>query len=60
MRFLPKYNKVKQFDTWWELSPKIITDFLKILGFQNIKITYHYQKYNGKKIKLYTVVGKRD
>ena len=59
MRFLPDYMDNTQFDTWWELSPKLITNFIKILGFTNIEITYHFQLYKGKKIKLYTVVGQR-
>ena len=59
MRFLPNVSNNNQYDTWWELSPKLISNFLKILGFKNIQITYHYQIYNCKKIKLYTVVGER-
>lgn len=59
MRFLPQPDKINQIDTWWELSPKLVQSFIKILGFTKIKTTYHYQLYKGKKIKLYTVVGHR-
>tara|TARA_B110000438_G_C15760706_1_gene627141 strand:- start:134 stop:907 length:774 start_codon:yes stop_codon:yes gene_type:complete len=59
MRFLPHISNNNQHDTWWELSPKLVSNFIKILGFENIQVTHHYQIYKGKKIKLYTVVGER-
>ena len=49
----------KPFEAWWEISPKLISEFLRILGFGRINISYHYQLYLRKKVKLYTVVGRK-
>tara|TARA_B100000959_G_C14851345_1_gene570243 strand:+ start:111 stop:887 length:777 start_codon:yes stop_codon:yes gene_type:complete len=59
MRFIPNASKMEPFETWWEMSPKLISEFLKILGFNQIKTSYHYQTYLNKKVKLYTIVANR-
>lgn len=49
--------------TWWYLPPKTIVDFLGILGFEDVNITYHQQLWRNKesneyiKLPFYTVVG---
>jgi len=48
-----------QISTWWCLSPEVICRFLGVLGFGDQVVTEHFQIYQGKRIRLYTVVGKR-
>jgi hypothetical protein len=62
IEFLPDFRTLKHKVTWWYLSPAIIVNFLGILGFEDSKVTYHYQepRYSGNvRQLLYTVVGKR-
>ncbi|BBM82482.1 class I SAM-dependent methyltransferase [Candidatus Uabimicrobium amorphum] len=59
IRFLPNAKKLQPYETWWNLSPQLIAEYLRILGFPDIHVTYHSQLYNGKKNKMYTVVGHR-
>lgn len=51
--------KNQQKTIWWYYSPKMISRFLKILGFENTSISYHYQKFLPKNINIafYTVVA---
>lgn len=48
-----------QISTWWSLSPEVICRFLGVLGFRDQVVTEHFQTFQGKRIRLYTVVGKR-
>jgi len=48
-----------EMSTWWCLSPEVICRFLEVLGFADQVVTEHFQTYQGKRIRLYTVVGKR-
>ena len=48
-----------QISTWWSLSPEVICRFLGVLGFGDQVVTEHFQTFQGKRIRLYTVVGKR-
>ena len=59
MRFLPDSSTCEPFETWWELSPELLTEFIKILGFEHTQLTYHTQLYRGYEIKLFTLVGRR-
>ena len=59
MQFLPRYNECEPKETWWHLPPKLIQEFIGILGFEKSKVTYHTQIYLGQKRTLYTVVGHR-
>ena len=58
-RFLPNSSKREPYDSWWNLSPKLVAEFLQILGFPNIHTTYHRQKHLHKQVKLYTVVAQK-
>ena len=58
MTFYPTANN-KDLDIWYFLSPKIITNFLTILGFEKYKINYHKQLCKGKYINMYTIVAER-
>jgi len=59
MEFLPDFKTLRHKDTWWSLSPEIIINFLGVLGFEETRVTYHFQKLYGKKKRLFTIVGKR-
>ena len=58
MTFYPTANN-KDLDIWYFLLPKIITNFLTILGFEKYKINYHKQLCKGKYINMYTIVAER-
>jgi hypothetical protein len=53
------------YSTWWYLPPETIVDFIGVLGFEDVKISYHQQLWNNKDAKeyitlpFYTVVGHR-
>jgi len=59
IRFLPNAKKKKPYETWWNLSPKLVSEFLHILGFVHTEISFHRQKHQNKEARLYTVVGHR-
>jgi Methyltransferase domain len=59
MHFRPDSKGIDPKETWWWLSPELIVEFLKVLGFENTFITYHRQLSRWGEIKLYTVVGHR-
>ncbi len=52
-------------DTWWHLSPALVSEFLRVLGFPDTEIHFHKGLYvasqtpGGVEIQLYTVVGRR-
>lgn len=57
--FLPNAGKSSPSDTWWTLPPRTTVEFLRTLGFKNTRVSYHFQRYRGKRAFMYTVVGKR-
>lgn len=62
MYFLPNASAgevAEQLGTWWTFPPEVIGRFLGVLGFGTQVVTEHFQTYRGKKVRLYTVVGKR-
>lgn len=59
IHFLPKAKQLAPFDSWWLLSPALVSEFLQILGFAHIQVSFHRQKYMEKELKLFTVVGHR-
>ncbi|EFK05550.1 conserved hypothetical protein [delta proteobacterium NaphS2] len=59
MQFLPDPDTVEPKDTWWDLRPEVIVRMIGVLGFEDAKVTYHTQLYDGKENQLYTVVGRR-
>ena len=48
-------------DSWWELNPEIIANFIKILGFEDLQVNYHKQFFEPSKkdALFFTIVGKR-
>ena len=45
--------------TWWGLPPAVIEKFVGAMGFEDTAVKYHYQKRQGQKYLLYTLVGHR-
>lgn len=48
-------------ETWWHLTPELLEQFLSVLGFANIQISYHNQLFaeHNKNQLMYTLVAKR-
>jgi len=60
IEFLPNASKCSPTETWWRLSPELVSEFLQILGFVHTRISFHRQLCGGgREIQLYTVVGHR-
>jgi len=62
MYFVPKAEAgdlLGQVTAWWTLPPEVICRFLGVLGFGDQVVTEHFQIFQGKSVRLYTVVGKR-
>lgn len=59
MVFMPDFHTGKPRETWWFLPPKVVQQFLGVLGFEKTEVTYHSQLFMGRPNKMYTVVGHR-
>jgi len=59
IEFLPKASQCSPIETWWKLSPELVSEFLQILGFVHTTISFHHQLYRGEEVQLYTVIGHR-
>ena len=58
-RFHPSHHRPFQSDTWWALPPRLVQEYLAILGFVNSTVRWHRQSFLGKPRLLYTVVARR-
>jgi hypothetical protein len=57
LEFLPSAHKCSPTDTWWGLSPELVSEFLQILGFAHTKTSFHgHGKEEG---RPYTLIGHR-
>jgi SAM-dependent methyltransferase len=56
---LPDAKTIEPKDVWWDIRPEWVVRAIGVLGFEDVKINYHTQKYEGRDIQLYTVVGQR-
>lgn len=59
MRFKPRFAKNRPWETWWNLPPQLVAEFLGVLGFERSTITYHRQILTGRRMPMYTVVAHR-
>jgi SAM-dependent methyltransferase len=60
VKFLPDASRAKPLETWWNLSPHLVCEILKVLGFPHVEISYHRQLGRKNKVKkMFTVTGKR-
>lgn len=57
--FLPDPKTLEPKDTWWDIRPEWVVQAVGVLGFENTKVIFHKQKFEGRMIESYTVVGKR-
>jgi hypothetical protein len=60
IEFLPRASQCSPVETWWKLTPELVSEFLQILGFVHTSISFHYQLRRGQEVQLYTVVGHRN
>ncbi len=58
-RFMPDPVMERPVDTWWSLTPRLVSQFLGVLGFPRTVTTYHRQLYMGRPVRLFTVVGRK-
>jgi hypothetical protein len=61
MEFLPNFRLVNHREAWWSLPPRVIQEFLGVLGFEDSKVTYFEVNIAGSKAKsrYYNIVAKR-
>lgn len=63
--FRPRLNLVPRFEAghvwavWWDVTPEVVRQFLGFLGFEDTRIYYHSQMFEGSPRLTFTVVGKR-
>lgn len=60
MLFMPRYSELKPEGTWWGLTPRIVRQFVGVLGFRESTVSYHTQRYReADLIPQFTVVARR-
>jgi hypothetical protein len=59
MTFHPNPDTRTPWETWWFLSPRLVSRFLRVLGFCQTRVNFHLQRYVDGEVWLYTVVGRR-
>ena len=59
MQFKPRFRRNGPWETWWNLPPALVCEFLGVLGFEKTVVTYHSQKLTGRKMPMYTIVATR-
>jgi len=60
MRFLPDFETCEPKETWWQLTPTIVRNFLAVLGFEKTQVERHSQESgNGQRHRFFTIVGHR-
>lgn len=59
-QFIPKPNDKLNTHTWWHLSPILISNYLKVLGFTNVKLSYFKSGLTKGHIKQWAIVAKRE
>jgi hypothetical protein len=58
LRLLPTPENA-MYDTWWAMTPRLIVDFLRLLGFRRFDVTPHSALHLGEPTSLFTVVARR-
>jgi len=59
MRFVPDPRTGRPWDTWWRLPPDLVRRFLGVLGFEEARVTYHWQFCDNRRRRLFTVKARR-
>jgi hypothetical protein len=57
--FFPQFRTASPLTTWWVLTPEVVRHWLGVLGFEDVRVSYHRQQFRGKPVRLFTVVGRR-
>lgn len=55
----PKDDTGEPSADWWNVSPKFVQQVLKVMGYTDTTLSFHSHPWKGKKMLMYTVVGKR-
>lgn len=58
-QFKPRFRRGAPWETWWNLPPALVQEFLGVLGFETSVVTYHTQLLKGRRMPMYTVVATR-
>jgi Methyltransferase domain len=45
--------------TWWRLTPQVVQKMIAVFGFEDSRVTYSTQMFEGHKRTVFTVVGRR-
>jgi hypothetical protein len=59
MNLLPDPESGLPNETWWTLSPSVVSRMLGILGFSVEQLSFHTQLFEGRSCALYTMVARR-
>lgn len=59
LQFKPRFARNRPWETWWNLPPRTVVEFLGVLGFEKSVVTYHHQLFKGRRMPMYTVVATR-
>jgi Methyltransferase domain len=57
--FVPDARRPTPTPTWWSLGPRCMGRYLALLGFEEERVTYHFQRAGAGVVPMYTVVAKR-
>ena len=58
MRLVPSLEN-EILDTWWNFTPELLINFLKIMGFSKSQVTKHSQIYKRSEMPFFTIVAER-
>ena len=67
MMLIPRSDMPEANHSWWNVSPALVIETLKLLGFPRIRCEFHHQRFNGspasgsagRQVSHFTVVGRR-
>jgi hypothetical protein len=67
MMLIPRADVPEANHSWWNVSPALVIETLKLLGFPRIRCEFHHQQFNGasleaaaaRQVSHFTVVGRR-
>ncbi len=45
--------------TWWRMTPQVVKQMIAVLGFEESTVTYHRQHWRGRRMWMFSVVGRR-
>jgi hypothetical protein len=57
--FVPSNKPQQRHDTWWLLPPRLVKEYLAILGFTRSTTIWHRQLFRRKSQWLYTIVARK-